>query len=45
MGLPWWLSPPAVLETWALFLDSEDPRRRDRLPTPVFTGIPWWLRR
>ena len=40
IGLPWWLNPPAVLKTWARFLNSEDPRRRDRLPTPVLWGFP-----
>ena len=27
-------------ETPVQFLDQEDPLRRDRLPTPVFTGFP-----
>ena len=29
-------NPPAMQETSVLFLGQEDPRRRDRLPTPVF---------
>ena len=39
-----WASPvaqliknlPAMRETWVQFLGWEDPRRRERLPTPVF---------
>ena len=33
-------NPPAMQETLVWFLDLEDPRRRDRLPTPVFLGSP-----
>ena len=31
---------PAMQETPVRFLGWEDPRRRDRLPTPVFLGFP-----
>ena len=31
---------PAKQETLVLFLDHEDPWRRDRQPTPVFLGFP-----
>ena len=27
--------PPAMWETWVRYLGQEDPRRRDRLPTPI----------
>ena len=33
-------NPPAMQETWVLFLGWEDPWRRERLPTPVFLGFP-----
>ena len=33
-------NPPAMQETLVRFLGQEDPRRRDRLPTPVFLGFP-----
>ena len=33
-------NPPAMQETSVLFLGQEDPRRRDRLPTPVFLDFP-----
>ena len=29
-------NPPAMRETWVQSLGWEDPRRRERLPTPVF---------
>ena len=33
-------NPPAMQEMPVQFLDQEDPLKRDRLPTPVFTGFP-----
>ena len=33
-------NPPAMQEPPVQFLGWEDPRRRDRLPTPVFLGFP-----
>ena len=33
-------NPPAIQEAPVRFLDGEDSRRRDRLPTPVFLGFP-----
>ena len=33
-------NPPAMGETQVQFLGQEDPRRTDRLPTPVFLGFP-----
>ena len=36
-------NPPARLETPVRFLSQEDPRRKDRLPTPVFLGFPGGL--
>ena len=35
-GLPWWLNPPAVQETWFLSLGQKMPWRRKWQPTPVF---------
>ena len=35
---------PAMQETWVQSLCLEDPWRREWLPTPVFLGLPWWLR-
>ena len=33
-------NPPAMQETPVQFLGQEDPRRRERLSTPVFLGFP-----
>ena len=33
-------NPPAMQETLVQFLGPEDPQRRDRLPTPLFLGVP-----
>ena len=33
-------NPPAMQETQVQFLSREDPLKRDKLPTPVFTGFP-----
>ena len=31
---------PVMQETLVQFLGQEDPKRRDRLPTPIFLGFP-----
>ena len=36
---------PAMQETPIRFLGQEIHWRRERLPTPLFFGLPWWLRR
>ena len=36
---------PAMQETPIWFLGQEIHWRRERLPTPLFFGLPWWLRR
>ena len=33
-------NPPAMQETQVQFLSREDPLKRDKLPTPGFTGFP-----
>ena len=33
-------NPPAMQETPVWFLGEEEPKTRDRLPTPVFLGFP-----
>ena len=36
-------NPRAMWETWFDFWVRKIPWRRDRLPTAVFLGFPWWL--